>query len=140
MEQLQTALEPLPEAPAHARALMSQLVDSLPATSYRDLQVVLTELVTNAVKYGPDEEIRVTLEVSGPIVRGEVADGGIGGAAIDRERCMDGDRLGLQIVDALCTTWDNPAGTGRVRFELNQPEAEPLVPHRPPGPGHVRHH
>jgi two-component sensor histidine kinase len=122
--ELQTALPPRAEAPARARALTTRLVDSLPATSYRDLQVVVTELVTNAVKYGPDEEIRVSVEVSGSTVRGEVADGGTGGATLDREGSADCDRLGLLIVDALCTTWDNPEGTGRVRFELNQPEAE----------------
>jgi two-component sensor histidine kinase len=122
--ELNTALQPRPEAPARARALTSQLVDSLPATSYRDLQVVVTELVTNAVKYGPEEEIRVSVEVSGSTVRGEVADGGTGGATLEREDFGDGDRLGLLIVDALCATWDNPEGTGRMRFELNQPETE----------------
>jgi len=122
--ELEAALDPRPEAPARARALTSQLVDSLPATSYRDLQVVVTELVTNAVKYGPDAEITVSLEISGSTVRGEVADGGTGGAVIDRDGNGDPEHLGLLIVDALCTTWDNPEGTGRVWFELNQPEAE----------------
>ena len=125
--QLETALESRPEAPARARALASRFADSLPAIRYRDLQVVVTELVTNAVKHGPDDTIRLWVEVSGATVRGEVADAGDGGAAIDRRHALAGRRLGLQIVDALCRRWVNPAGTGRVLFELNQPEAE--IPH-----------
>jgi signal transduction histidine kinase len=116
--ELETALEPVPEAPARARVQASRLADSLPATTYQDLRVVITELVTNAVKHGPGEAIWLWLSVSGPTVRGEVADGGTGNATIDRAHSREGTGLGLQIVDALCSSWHNPTGTGRVRFQL----------------------
>ena len=122
--QVETALQPVPEAPARARLAASQLADKMPATTYRDLRVVVTELVTNAVKYGPEEAIRLRVWASGPMVRGEVADGGDGGAAIDREHTARGSRLGLQIVDALCSAWYNPAGTGRILFQLTPAEAD----------------
>jgi two-component sensor histidine kinase len=122
--ELETALQPVPEAPARARAVASRLADKMPATTYQDLRVVVTELVTNAVKYGPGEAIRLSVSVTGPTVRGEVVDGGDGGATIDREHSLDGTGLGLQIVDALCSDWCNPSGTGRVWFQLNRVEVD----------------
>jgi two-component sensor histidine kinase len=120
--ELTKILKPDIAAPRIARIAVDDLSDRLPAGIYRDLQVVLTELVTNAIRYGPAEDIRVWLFVSaGGTVRGEVADGGTGGAAIDRERSVDDGGLGLQIVDALCSAWCNPAGTGRIWFALETP-------------------
>jgi two-component sensor histidine kinase len=112
-------LKPDPAAPSTARSAVDNLSDHLPAETYRDLQVVLTELVTNAIKFGPAEDIRVWVGVSSDgVVRGEVADRGTGGAEIVADRAFENGGLGLQIVDALCSAWCNPAGTGRVWFSL----------------------
>src|SRR5829696_7434692 len=98
---------------------MSALADRLPAGVYRDLQLVVTELTTNSVKFGPGGLIRLWLSVAPDgEVRGEIADGGAGGAAIDDDRPPEAGGLGLRIVDALCSAWCNPAGTGRVWFTL----------------------
>jgi two-component sensor histidine kinase len=106
-------------APYAARAALIALSDHLPAGTHRDLQLVVTELVTNAVRYGPAEDIRVWVSVSSEgTVRGEVVDGGHGGAEIDLQRPFEDGGLGLQIVDALCSAWCNPDGTGRVWFTL----------------------
>jgi two-component sensor histidine kinase len=109
-------------APGAARSALAPLADSLPAETHRELQLVLTELVTNAIKFGPPEDVRVWVCVTSEGgVRGEVTDAGIGGAEIDPERPFEDGGLGLQIVDALCSAWCNPAGTGRVWFALEAP-------------------
>jgi two-component sensor histidine kinase len=109
-------------APRVARRALTALSDSLPAQTYRDLQLILTELVTNAIKFGPPEDVRIWVCVTSEGgVRGEVTDAGAGGAEIDPERPFEDGGLGLQIVDALCSAWCNPAGTGRVWFALEAP-------------------
>ena len=116
--------EPSPLAPAQARGAARELVDLLPAGTYRDLRVVVTELVTNAVQHAPDGPIRLWLSSSGSTVRGEVTDTGVGEAEIQRAGSVEGEGLGLQIVDALCSAWCNPRGTGRVWFELGFDDLE----------------
>jgi two-component sensor histidine kinase len=116
------AFEATKAAPRSARDAVQVFGERLPATTFRDLQVVVTELVTNAVRYGPSEAVEVWVSVAEDgVVRGEVADGGIGGARIDRDRSLEAGGLGLQIVDALCVAWCNPTGTGRVWFVLEPP-------------------
>jgi anti-sigma regulatory factor (Ser/Thr protein kinase) len=117
--QVEALLDPTIEAPARARAVVNRLSDALPAVAHRDLRLVVTELVANAVKYGPPEAIRLWVSVSADTLRGEVVDAGTGQARIDRERPLDAGGLGLQIVDALCSAWCNPKGTGLVWFELS---------------------
>ena len=118
--EVEIALDPSADAPARARAVIARrFADKLPAASYQDLRVVVTELVTNAVKYGSSEGIRVWLHTSGALVRGEVVDGGKGGARVDHDHAFEGKGLGLQIVDALCSAWCNPPGAGRVWFQLH---------------------
>ena len=120
--ELTRVLKPNSAAPYAARTAVDGLSDRLPAPIHRDLQVVLTELVTNAVKYGPAKDIRLWVSVSAEgTVRGEVTDGGVGGAEIDPERPFEHGGLGLQIVDVLCSAWCNPAGTGRIWFALEAP-------------------
>ena len=109
-------------APALARAASRELADAMPAATYLDLRTVLTELVSNAVQFGPPAPIRVRLAVRRDgVIRGEVADRGDGEIEIDRSRPLERGGLGLQIVDALCSWWWAPRGSGRVRFEI-EPE------------------
>ena len=119
--ELTRVFEPSPIAPTQARTAAGALADRLPAKVYRDLQLVVTELTTNSVKFGSGSSIRLWLSITPDgEVRGEVADGGSGGAAIDHRRPPEAGGLGLQIVDALCSAWCNPTGTGRVWFTLKE--------------------
>ena len=120
--EIELVLDPVSQAPARARAATSPLADALPAGTFRDLRIVVSELITNAVRYGPPEPIELWVSLSGSVVRGEVADAGRGGARIDRGHAAEGTGLGLQIVDALCSAWCNPSGTGRVWFHLDLDE------------------
>ena len=80
------------------------------------IQLVVSELVTNAVKHGPGEPISLRLirEPDGGI-SGEVIDQGNGIVAI---RVQDIGGLGLPIVDALTTAWGVYPGSTRVWFRF----------------------
>lgn len=125
MEDVDLQLEPTPEASGEARRLIRQrLSDALPATTLHDIQVIVTELVTNSVKYGPGGPIEVSVSVLPQgLVRGEVCDPGTSevGPSIRESGSPEG-ALGLRIVDALADRWaaENDDGT-RVWFEVGLP-------------------
>src|ERR1044072_7600828 len=77
---LQIELSPQKSASADAREALEVFADSISEHAYADLRVVVTELVTNGVKYGPGGPIDLSVALgSDGIVRGNVDDGGAGG-------------------------------------------------------------
>ena len=122
MGDIELELAPTPDAARQARGSIKEVFgDEIPAATLHDLLVVVTELVTNSVKYGPGGAIEVRLSVSpAGLVRGEVRDQGANGArpAIRDSPLLVGG-LGLRIVDALTERWavDDKPGT-RVWFEV----------------------
>jgi len=112
------------QAPAHARAWTSAHLPPLPTHIAEDALLVVSELVTNAVRHGrPD--IEITLNITPDRVRIEVRDGGdtlpvvpSGQPSIDRPTGR-----GLLIVAATANDWGierSPGATGKtVWAELN---------------------
>ncbi|MDX6583161.1 MAG: serine/threonine-protein kinase RsbW [Solirubrobacterales bacterium] len=118
---LQIELEPVPRASAQARSALAAFAERLPASSYSDLRVIITELITNGVKYGPGRSIRVdvALDTAG-FLHGCVDDGGSGGLRM--KPSLDPPRaggLGLRIVDSLTSAWGVHPGSSQVWFELD---------------------
>jgi anti-sigma regulatory factor (Ser/Thr protein kinase) len=114
---LQVEFDPVPTAAAEARAALESFAESVPARAYADLRVVVTELVTNGVKYGPGKPIELSVALGrGGVLRGEVDDGGTGGVRIRAPGPLGGG-LGLVIVDALAE-WGVYPGSSHVWFEL----------------------
>jgi two-component sensor histidine kinase len=116
---LQLRLRSAPTAPAKARAAVSVFSDVLPAEMLADLRLIVTELITNSVKYGPGGPIALTItrdEESN--ISGEVADGGYGGVRMRRGYDPADGGLGLQIVDALTSDWGVHPDSSDVWFEL----------------------
>jgi two-component sensor histidine kinase len=112
-------LEPRPEAGHQARDEVGyRLRDRLNDGLLVDLQLIVSELVTNSLRHGSGEAIEVEIAVaeSGSIT-GEVEDHGQGEVAI-REITDEGGGFGLRIVDALASRWGVYEGTTRVWFEL----------------------
>ena len=109
-----------PQAPARARAALERARADLDADVHADLLLVVSELVTNSVKYGPGRPIRVDVETAGRRkVRGEVVDQGDSAeivAAAAPEDDEPGGR-GLRIVDRLAR-WGVREGSTHVWFEL----------------------
>jgi anti-sigma regulatory factor (Ser/Thr protein kinase) len=111
-------------AVAFARLELRRLGDELPAGRQADLQLVVTELVTNALVHGRGA-IRLEVQVAARRVRGEVADEGGGFAYELRARGPESaSGRGLQIVAALTSEWGVHDGRSIVWFEIGP------VPHR----------
>ena len=107
-------------APAEARAILGALAADLEAEALGDLRIVVSELVSNAVKYGPGTPIHLEHDNVAPHgVRGEIADHGNPSTAPRiHERPGAHGGYGLRLVDALTTSWGFHEGTTDVWFEL----------------------
>ena len=84
------------------------------------LSVLVTELVTNAVRHGGGS-VRLSVQHADGVVRAEVRDGGAGfdrSAKLAIEGNADGG-FGLKIVDRMADRWG--AEPGLVWFELECP-------------------
>jgi anti-sigma regulatory factor (Ser/Thr protein kinase) len=109
-------------APARARELVRQaaLQTGVGEDDRWRVEMIVTELVTNAVRHGPGGPVQLAIEAGGHGVRGEVADPGPG---IRRQQLMrrrpteEGGR-GLFLVDALSDSWGLSDSRSRVWFEV----------------------
>ena len=84
------------------------------------MELIVTELVTNAVRHGPGGPVEVAIQAGGNGFRGEVADPGPGiqrGELMKRRATEEGGR-GLFLVDALSDSWGLSDNTSRVWFEV----------------------
>ena len=107
-------------APAAARrAVKSQCDGLLQPEQLGDLQLVLTELVSNALVHGRGE-IVLRFDLDGGSVRGEVIDEGDG---FEHELRVSGPEevggRGLMLVEQLTSRWGTYVGTTHVWFELS---------------------
>jgi anti-sigma regulatory factor (Ser/Thr protein kinase) len=106
------------DAPRQARQLVSELVAP---DRVDDARLLVSELVTNAVKYGPeDEAIRLIIRRGDERMRFTVHDRGLGplpAMRADDDPAPGGH--GLRLVDALADRWGVERGSTRVWFELH---------------------
>jgi signal transduction histidine kinase len=118
-EQVRIGLRPSPETPARARdAARDLLVEVLSAAQLADVLLLLSELVTNAIRHPVPrvgEEVTVHVAVAPGCVRGEVCDCGPGFDAEALQPPLVGvpGGRGLQIVDHVASRW------GSCREELH---------------------
>jgi two-component sensor histidine kinase len=106
-------------APSQSRTALLALTGAVAPRLLEDLRLLITELVTNSVRYGPGGTIRVTVNVKDPEqVFAEVTDNGNQGAVEIREAAEDGGGLGLRILDRMASRWGVYEGSTNVWFEL----------------------
>jgi anti-sigma regulatory factor (Ser/Thr protein kinase) len=112
-------------APSSARALVGGLRDRLADDVLDDLELVVSEVVTNCVRHaelGPDDDITLRVRATPTNVRLEVADPGPGfeiPSVGPHDPAMPGG-WGLYIVDQLADRWGVARGAGtRVWFEID---------------------
>lgn len=116
---LSLSLAPDDTAPSRARTAIRALSLGLSPPVLRDVQLVVSELVTNAVQHGPRQGIRVELELDGrDCVRGEIVDQGVAGVPAIELAERDPEHLGLRVVERLTTDWGARAGSTHVWFEM----------------------
>ena len=86
-----------------------------------DLQLVISELVTNSVKFGPQRNITLSLQIgTDGLVQGEVIDQGDGERAMiemNPEPTIEGG-WGLHLVDRVAQRWGVHEGSTHVWFEV----------------------
>ena len=105
------------EARAHVRETLFAHTDT---DTLMSAELVVSELVTNSIRYGPGEPIvlRLAVDADGDVA-GEVEDQGHGTVAIreqNLETAIGG--MGLPIVDALTSAWGVYPGSTQVWFRF----------------------
>ena len=124
---LDRMIECTPRAPAEARRAVEALGPGLDNRMIVDIQLVVSELVTNSVRHsGSDEPIRVRAWLRSSGVKVEIADGGYGfepGGRVSDD-VAEGGR-GLLILETLAERWGVQSDPrSRVWFELSpRPES-----------------
>jgi anti-sigma regulatory factor (Ser/Thr protein kinase) len=112
---------PAEDAPAQARAALEVFDQILAPEVLEDLQLVVSELVTNSVKFGPKRSITLALNIGGDgVVRGQVIDEGDGERAkveMSIEPTLEGG-WGLHLVDQVAQRWGVHEGSTHVWFEI----------------------
>jgi len=109
-----------PRAPGQARDALHTL-PALHRSLLGDAQLLVSELVSNSVKYGGDGPVRliVRAEDSGR-VRIEVVDRGGGFVPVARDRpATEAGGWGLHLVETLTDRWGVYEGSTHVWFELS---------------------
>jgi anti-sigma regulatory factor (Ser/Thr protein kinase) len=109
-------------APGRARAAVRKAAQNtaVHADDRWRAEMIITELVTNAVRHGPGGPVEVAIEAGGAGLRGEVADPGQGfqtRTLVDHDAEAQGGR-GLLLVDVLSDSWGLSAEGSRVWFEV----------------------
>lgn len=112
-------------APAAARRAVERLEGHVPDDVLGDLRLLVSELITNSVKYGGDGD--VTLRVDGEdTLRVEVVDRGAGFVPLVRSRPMtEAGGWGLHLVERLSDRWGVFEGSTHVWFEIDLSRRRP---------------
>lgn len=115
-----------PGAPASARRALDRFAaDALDPALVPDTKLLVSELITNSVKYGGDGEVRLQLLSEHPgHVRVEVVDQGSGFVPVRRDRpATDIGGWGLHLVETLADRWGVHEGSTHVWFEIERQRA-----------------
>ena len=129
-------LPPDTTAPGMARDRLVELTPPVPSRIIEDVRLLVSELVTNAVKYGTEhgqDVLRIVIEAEGESLRVEIEQPGPATGlkpGEPRPDAQDFRGLGLYIVDELADDWGaEPGPPGHVWFEF-------LARSRREGPDH----
>jgi anti-sigma regulatory factor (Ser/Thr protein kinase) len=109
-------------APANARRAVERFGACLDRDVIPDVKLLVSELISNSVKYGRDGQVRLILRSEDPAhVHVEVVDQGVGFVPVarDRPRTEPGG-WGLHLVEALTNRWGVHSGSTHVWFEIDR--------------------
>jgi len=119
-ELLDIAIRRDPRAPASARRAVEQFAATLDPELVPDVKLLVSELVTNSVKYGGEGELHLQMRSDGERhIRVEVVDQGSGFVPVARDRpATEAGGWGLHLVEALTDRWGVHEGSTHVWFEV----------------------
>jgi anti-sigma regulatory factor (Ser/Thr protein kinase) len=119
---LDATIESSPRAPGVARRAVTELAKHIEPGTLRDVQLLITEIVTNSIRHsGCEDPIRLRVWSRPSGVKVEIADGGFGfePSASNADVEAEGGR-GLLILQTLADRWGVSRDTrARVWFELS---------------------
>lgn len=107
-----------------ARAALAEVAPAIAPGRFDDARLLLSELVTNAVKYGGDGSLRIVVRSVDGATHVEVVDQGAGFAARETADHRDREDLervggwGLPLVQTLADEWGSFEGSTHVWFRL----------------------
>lgn len=109
-------------APRAARRAVEDLSNAVSEDLIPDMKLLVSELITNAVKYGGEGEITLQFVTEGPRrVRAEVIDQGGGFVPVARDRpATEVGGWGLHLVQTLSNRWGVHEGSTHVWFEIER--------------------
>jgi anti-sigma regulatory factor (Ser/Thr protein kinase) len=115
-----------PRAPGSARRAVEGLAAALDPGVLADVKLLVSELITNSVKYGGQGAVTLTVDAPGPRqVRVEVVDQGVGFVPVRRTRPVtDVGGWGLHLVQTLSNRWGVHEGSTHVWFEIDRDGSE----------------
>jgi anti-sigma regulatory factor (Ser/Thr protein kinase) len=112
------------EAPGLARDAIRDLGGHVPAEVIDDATLLVSELVTNSVKYGGDGVIRLEIQAGAGGLRAEIVDQGSGFQPLTRAKrelkAEDEGGWGLHLVEQLADDWGVHEGSTHVWFEIRR--------------------
>ena len=107
------------EAPYLARRALADLDGSVDPAILPDVRLLVSELITNSVKYGGEGPVRLEVTASDGRVRAEIIDQGVG--FTPKTRGDDLEKVGgwgLHLVEQLTSEWGTYEGSTHVWFEI----------------------
>ena len=109
-------------APANARRAVDGLSGQVADDVIPDVKLLVSELVTNSVKYGGGGEMQLVMAVRDRRkMRIEVVDEGEGFVPVARDRpSTDVGGWGLHLVQTLSNRWGVQEGSTHVWFEIDR--------------------
>jgi anti-sigma regulatory factor (Ser/Thr protein kinase) len=111
-------------APASARRAVEALSGRISDDLLADVRLLVSELITNSVKYGSRDIVTLKIEVdSEHKLRVEVIDEGSGFVPVARSRpVIQAGGWGLHLVQTLASRWGVREGLTHVWFEMDREE------------------
>jgi anti-sigma regulatory factor (Ser/Thr protein kinase) len=117
---LRVELPRSPEAPGLARAALEDMNGSIDPARLPDVRLLVSELITNSVKYGGEGPVRLEVSAGPERIRAEIIDQGAG--FTPKVRNDDLDKVGgwgLHLVEHLTDRWGTHEGSTHVWFEMD---------------------
>ena len=118
--ELSVELPRTPEAPYLARRALGGLEGRLDPSVLPDVRLLVSELITNSVKYGGEGPVRLEIRATDDRLRAEIIDQGAG--FTPKRRGDDLDKVGgwgLHLVEQLTSEWGTYEGSTHVWFEID---------------------